>query len=105
MAARLLARKRAGVFDAYPRRHWESALAARFAVHAAGDAARRHPHAVPLHPSAEGVLLFINPDERCQRVRPFRRGPRVWTGFTPRGYGVRTGDPMDGDRTLLEAGA
>ena len=34
MAARLLARKRAGVFDAYHRDNWERALAARFDVHA-----------------------------------------------------------------------
>ena len=34
MAARLLARKRAGVFDAYHRANWERALATRFDVHA-----------------------------------------------------------------------
>jgi hypothetical protein len=32
MAARLLARKRAGVFDAYHRANWERALASRFAI-------------------------------------------------------------------------
>ena len=34
MAARLLARKRAGVFDAYHRANWERALATHFDVHA-----------------------------------------------------------------------
>ena len=32
MAARLLARKRTGVFDGYRREHWEQAVAERFSI-------------------------------------------------------------------------
>ena len=84
MAARLLARKRAGVFDAYHRDNWERAWRPASTC-TPPRRSRRHAHAVPSRATlmAHGrVRSIINLDERRQRVRPYLDRPPVWAGHT-----------------------
>ena len=63
MAARLLARKRAGVFDHYDRPQWEAALGQRLRCARAGDPPLGHPHAVPLPPPLTAPLDSVEARE------------------------------------------
>ena len=76
MAARLLARKRAGVFDHYDRPHVGGRAPRALRDRRAGHAALRHAHALPLPPS-----LTVGPPHRWAPARltrcPAARAPSL----------------------------